>query len=416
MNSITRPAFELALSTTIDALKAIKADGADLPTTLGTLRAKMFDEAFLEKQHRQTFLKRINETLDTGFTMNQVRKGDPTLLAAATEVHFSALEEPMIAVDELHGTTTLNTVHAAGHAEALIVNNVKDHEWVAVNEAPQTNEQTSKPSSEQDTMHTLKGVFDQKAVDQANAATAATATTTQGNTMKAEQTVSKFDQFIGVLAAAGHTTDVARDALYNAFLAGHLNLQPLAQAAAASSKASNAGLSNDAQFFDFISKVPAAESAFALFLTTYKPQVVEVVKEERSRFSFNGPRDEGIRSGWVAAGAAVLGAVLETGHRGSLSVGSGIGAVAGVVGSYFAAEMLDEHIDNQFGRYVAAGTLGLALGSIGSGLGRMGGDAVLGSAAQQSEGGSLALPAGGAPVSIQAPSAAYTSAMAACGF
>lgn len=498
MNSVnTRPAYELALETTIAALLAVRADGADDKALLGCLRAKMWDESFLEKGHRQTFLKRVNEALDQRppFSMNQVRKADPTMLAAATSTQISQLIE----VDELHGEARLETSAPAGATEwsaAADQNNralemlpesapvtrtdldkselvsplgsflveifkgrfgdyspdtresiykcwtslcfkSREQEYVSIQRAltdrspddqfaaflgtdeamwpsfqayaeadversvrlaeavtAQATQPNSNSSQEQDTMNTPNDkITTRQAAAALNPHVAPAAptlhvVTNEESVMPSTAPKSKFDQFLADLIQAGYANASERDGLYNAFLTNHLHFQPQAQAV---SQAGEAGLSNDAQFFEFISQVKEAEVAFEVFLKSFVP--AQPTAEERSQFSFRGERDDGVRAGWVAAGSALLGAALETGHRGTLSIGSGVGALAGVVGAYFAGEMLDKHIEGQFGRYVAAGTLGLVAGSLGSSVGRLAQGAVLEATAQESDAGQITLPA-----------------------
>lgn len=392
MNSVTtRPAYELALETTIAALQAVRADGADNKALLGVLRAKMWDESFLEKGHRQTFLKRVNEALDQRppFSMNQVRKADPTMLAAATSTDVNKL----IQVDELHGEVDLGNQN--GSLEMLpesapvtrepairsVPENTSDQE-AAFAAVVQPNSNTSQ---EQDTMNNDKITMRQAAAilnpHVAPTSPALHVVNNEESEMPSNTPKSKFDQFLAKLVQAGYANASERDELYNAFLANNLHLASQAQSIA---QAGEAGLSNDAQFFEFITQVEEAEMSFFDFLKAFVP--AQPTAEERSQFSFRGERDDGVRAGWVAVGGALLGAALETGHRGTLSIGSGVGALVGVVGSYFAGEILDKHIDSQFGRYVAAGTLGLAAGALGSGAGRLAQGAVMGNVAQESDG------------------------------
>lgn len=396
MNSITqRPAFDVALVTTVEVLKALKAGGADSTAVLATLKSKMCDEAFLDRKDRQAFLKEINEALGTGYSMNQVRKADPTLLVAVTTASAD-VKGPLIEVDELHGEATVKLQPPAPEdivrtEEHKLVDHAGNQEWVLPNGQQQNptleptptpsvveqepvvtaaaTEQTSNTSLEQHTM-TNSAIAQQAAPAAATSSTAANAETVAMNTAPSK---TPLEIFVADLSVLGYPTDEQRQELYNVFLSQNLQFQPQAKASA---QAAPEGLSNDAQFHAFVSTVPEANTAFQTFAANFKP--AHQSAEARSRFSMRGERDDGVRAGWVAVGSALLGAALETGHRGSLTVGSGIGAVAGIVGSFFAAEMLESAIDNQFGRYTAAGTLGLAAGSLGSGLGRMAQTAVMG--------------------------------------
>lgn len=406
MNSISRPAYDLALETTLTVLQALKAEGANQPTLLATLRSKMFDEEFLEKQHRQTFLKRVNETLGSEFSMNQVRKADPTLLAATTAKSVSEIEGTLIPVDELHGSSVLELSQQAAET---YVNNVKEN-WV--DPAAQATEQAApvadEPKELEQAVNTQPTIsLEQHAmplgqeIKQETNTNSTTTSATKDADMNTATQPTPFELHLAEVVAIGYDTDVKRNELYNAFLAANLDLQPQAQATA------NAKLNNDEQFYEFISATPVTLVAFFKFAEGFKP--ARQSAEARSQFSLRGERDDGVRAGWVAVGGALLGAALETGHRGSLSIGSGIGAVAGAVGSFFAAEMLESKIESDFGRYTMAGTLGLAAGALGSGIGRMAQTAIAGNLEQSNEGGlPSALPAPQSAPSVM-PNSAITS-------
>lgn len=436
MNDVKRPVFELALETTVAALTAIRADGASKEVVLGTLRAKMFDESFLERQHRQTFLKRVNEALSTGFSMNNVRSADPTLLAAAIDVNVNSIKGDLIEVDELHGSVDLSGLnrnptleHAADNVTILPIEDgriAQSNEHVldlTTHHSPAVSEQalsqqhqpvrletetTNGPAEQDNTMKTSP--------------TTTSVNSTEASTMATEQPKSKFEQFVLQLTNKAGLSDEARGNLYNEFLAAHPQFSEEASSKAAAAAADD---SNDAKFFEFLSSNDVAGKAFDAFMTARDTAgkvagktadaAEAVVAEVKSRFSFTGDRDEGVRSSWVAAGSALVGAVLETGHRGELTIGSGIGAVAGVVGSFFAAEYTDKKIDSQFGRYVGAGILGLSLGALGSGLGRMAQEGV-GSLVQKAGGEMPELPAlpirvTTSPVQIDVPTSVSTSGM-----
>lgn len=418
MNSFTsRPEFEVALEATIEALKTMKANGGTAQALQAMLKTMMFDEDYLEKQHRQAFLKRVNDAMGTGYSMNQVRKADPASRNAATSKQVADNETLYIPVDELHGEVSISLPTESN-------NSVNEWEVPQVQpaassatEQPSTNvtataaaNQPTTTSSEHTTMNTTTSqaaavntnavpvAFVAEATPAVNTPAAPVAPVapaapvaavapavptpaTEAVTMNNAQTQSPLQVFLADLTVVGYPTTEQRDELYNVFLSENLAFQPQAKSTA---MAGPEGLSNDAQFFAFVSKVPEANTAFQAFAKTFKP--ARQSAEARSRFSLRGERDEGVRASWVAVGGAVLGAALETGHRGSLTVGSGIGAVAGIVGSFFAGELLEDAIDSDFGRYTAAGTLGLAVGALGSGLGRMAQGAVMGRMEQNSEG------------------------------
>lgn len=389
MNSISVPDYEANLEATIETLKHIRTMGGNPRRLQAVLRAVMFDEKLLEKQSRQAFLKRVNEALETDFSMNQVRKADPSL---ANEPGSDApvIQGTLIPVDELHGSGVLEL---AEQTAETYVNNVKEN-WVDP-AAAQVIEQAAPAVNEsvelEQAANTQPTSLEQQAmplgqeIKQETATNSTTTSATKDADMNTAAQPTPFELHLAAVVAIGYDTEAKRTELYNAFLAANLELQPQAQATV------NEKLNNDEQFHAFVSKTPETLVKFTKFAEGFKPAVQSA--EARSRFSLRGNRDEGISSGWIAAGGALLGAALETGHSGSLSIGSGIGGLAAIAGSFFAADLLDEHIGSEFGRYTAAGTLGLAAGALGSGLGRMAHTAISGKLNSNADGLPAALPA-----------------------
>lgn len=174
--------------------------------------------------------------------------------------------------------------------------------------------------------------------------------------------------FILDMVTLGFETPKARDDLYNAFLEAHPSFKEIASVAASEHKKDN----NDQKFVEFLNTSPAIEKAFREFATKFSIQVASVITpEERSRFSFTGEDDQAVRSGWVAVAASLVGAGLEAVRTGNITIGSGIGALAGTTGAFFAAEYVDKHVDSTMVRYGASAAIGAALGTIGASVGRI---------------------------------------------
>lgn len=104
--------------------------------------------------------------------------------------------------------------------------------------------------------------------------------------------------------------------------------------------------------------------------------VAETNVEAATPSSFSGKAVSNLK--WVAAGAAVLGAGLETYANGEVTIGSGIGAAAGVGAAYFLTEkaVAMAKSENDYINLTLGGVMGLGLGAAGSALGRMGGEYV----------------------------------------
>lgn len=92
--------------------------------------------------------------------------------------------------------------------------------------------------------------------------------------------------------------------------------------------------------------------------------------------SFSGKAVSNLK--WVAAGAAVIGVGLETYANGEVTIGSGVGAAAGVTAAYFLTEkaVAMAKSENAYVNLTLGGVMGLGLGAAGSALGRMGGEYV----------------------------------------
>lgn len=419
------PSYEAAVKETIAAVKAVRDADADADL-LPVLRSKMFNEAFLDKNYRQAMLKDVNKELGTSFTMNQVRKANPALLNAEIDkVKGKHKSEKMQIVDELHGSVQLpsgrkvtnnpeptspdvaETVKAIrqGFMAVLFEQGFND-----LDSAKRELVYSSFMATLPEDIQAMYGLLDEEAVDpddkffgflgadeklwQAflesfdhfksafaviaeqtqqtiNAVTPTTLenTMTNANTTKAQKAAQEktAENFISLLIANGHVTEEGRDALYNAFLAAHPDYSKAAAAASQANKTAN----NDHQFFAFVSSNDGIEKAFEEFVKGYEASTDLAMEAPRSRFSFTGENDSGIRSGWVSVMGAVVGAGLEIVRTGNVTIGTGVGAAVGIGASFFAGEFIDSKIEGSVGRYAAASVLGLALGGIGATAGRM---------------------------------------------
>lgn len=117
--------------------------------------------------------------------------------------------------------------------------------------------------------------------------------------------------------------------------------------------------------------------------------------------SFSGKAVSNMK--WVAAGAAVIGAGLESYANGEVTIGSGVGAAAGVTAAYFLTEKAVQlaKSENAYVNLTLGGVMGLGLGAAGSALGRMGGEYVS--------------PSNDQDVSLDQPGEVYTSPLPTTG-
>jgi hypothetical protein len=226
-----------------------------------------------------------------------------------------------------------------------------------------------------DMNNNLKDFRDATSVD-TNAANPTTTTSTETNTsekatsMKTENVMS----FVAGLVVFGYDSDKARGELFQEFIKLHPKFQETVSAQPDT-------LSVDETFFKACESNSELEETFTLWILAKHPDIAKKIAEQamgssggstapKSRYSIMGDRDEGVRSSWVAVGSALVGGALEMGHAGQITVGAGVGTLVGAGASFFLAEQTDKHIEGQFGRYVAAGMLGMAVGALGSKAGR----------------------------------------------
>jgi len=201
-------------------------------------------------------------------------------------------------------------------------------------------------------------------------ANANTAANNNANTNGAAEQQQDYATFLQAFITMGLTTPEQREEAWTTFLGTNAATNAAFQAYSAEPFMKNQN--KDQAIYNFLAQ-PANEQTTVLYLTwlktEYQPSAQSYV-EARSRFTLTGESDQGIRSSWIAAGAAVIGGGMETFASGSLTVGSGVGTLAGAIGAFFLGELVDDNIESTFGRYTLAGTIGLGLGAIGSRVGR----------------------------------------------
>lgn len=369
------PTADNAAKLIIDVLVSVRNDGATVDQQLSSLKAKLFDEEFVRGQDRQAVLKKVNKGMGVNWSMNQVKRADGTLLDQITAINNR--DDKLIPVDELHGSSTVK-----GPSSELAPQLTATERLLAANANPAVQEPAAQTL-------TTEQVAVSVAAPQAApaAAPAAPVAQTQSNTSEenltmnlhsvnnetnntntaAGATVDKIDMqaFINSLTAAGAGTPELRKELWVNFITQDSMINELWKAHVPAE-----GAPSDQVIYEFVVARQSVADAFLVFLNSKTISGIEATAEAKSRFSFTGERDEGIRTGWIAAGSAIIGGGLEMTARGGLTMGSAIGTVLGAGASFFAGEMIDDHVEGQFGRYVAGGTLGLILGAGGSALGR----------------------------------------------
>jgi hypothetical protein len=117
----------------------------------------------------------------------------------------------------------------------------------------------------------------------------------------------------------------------------------------------------------------AIESLSAEDFAVLKAWAVEYNKIESEKgaqaFIDASTRDGGFDSSWIGVGAAVVGGGLSMLAKGEVTLGGLLGTAAGAGGAYFLSNQFDDKFEGDFGRYLVAGSIGLALGGVGAHLG-----------------------------------------------
>lgn len=368
------PTADNAAKLIIDVLVSVRNDGASVDQQLSSLKAKLFDEEFVRGQDRQAVLKKVNKGMGVNWSMNQVKRADGTLLDQITSIN-SGRNDKLIPVDELHGSSTVK-----GPSSEMAPQLTATERLLAANASPAVQDTAAQALATEQVVAPV-------AAPQVAAATtpAAPVAPTQSNTSEENLTMNlhsvnsnntntnntaaadavDLQSFINSLTAAGAGTPELRKELWVNFITQDSMINELWKGHTPAE-----GVASDQVIYDFVVARQPVADAFLVFLNTKTITGIEASAEAKSRFSFTGERDEGIRTSWIAAGSAIIGGGLEMTARGGLTMGAAIGTVLGAGASFFAGEMIDDHVEGQFGRYVAGGTLGLILGAGGSALGR----------------------------------------------
>lgn len=304
-------------------------------------------------------------------------KGSPELIVPPSGHHFSRLTlEEKIVIHQQERIKELcpEVVNLTGYkvndtsieytgltAEADIIEIVMNaqHELISKRNISQELREQHAQDTAQQTNQTQSANTEEDTMTNANAHINATN----------EKATKDFDGFIMFLSSKGMIDGGLRAQAFLNFLEG----QPEVQARWATfSAAAPADMDSDHRIYNFLDSEQEFTKSYMVYLMTeFKMEDLSAgAAEAKSRFTLMNDRDEGVRSSWIGAGAAVVGGGMEMVARGGLTVGSALGTVAGAIGGFFAGELIESNIENQFGRYVAAGTVGLALGAGGSALGR----------------------------------------------
>lgn len=332
---------ENTASMLVAVVSRLRAEGAPEAMQLAYVKTVMVDQTQVSTRDRQPVLQLVNNQLGVNWSFNHIKKaGD-----------FNP-EKPPVRVTELNGSAQVNVAGHPDEATFVEKHSADDHaHQQPVNQstttAPDQNGQTSSNANAQDT-NTMNA--------QAN------------NTADLNKSVQGFEV---AMIAVGRTTPEQRAAAWVAYLSTAPELTAKWEAFNLTADQSKPFEENFVIFSENLGEEDGSQAVhgFMRWCAANQPKD-DGHYADKSRFSLMGERDEGIRTSWIAAGSAVVGGGMEMFARGGLTAGSAIGTVVGGIGAFFAGEQVDDMVESQFGRYVAGGMIGLALGAGGSALGR----------------------------------------------
>lgn len=377
--------FSAAVEKVIARVREMQIAEASNDQILVELFNMIHDTNLFTKGQRANVVKAVNSAFELKLTMNEIKaavRPAPKATAPAPKATKA------INVDGLAGTATVDTAkleEAAGAAAAdntaqsatapvaeETTSTTTDHVLVGgIEEAARTN--ATQSNSEEQTMRTPAQIIaDAKAEVEQQEAQA------QGHVHTAQPTTATTSAPAGDTAAPSTPDLGVNTDLLIAFLAAH----PKHQAAWNTRRQNNNGASDIDTFKVWATNDPAVTADFVLFVQKVGAKPEEKTFAGSVMTTLRGERDSGLRSGVVAAAAAVVGGGLEMAFRGSASVGSALGTVVGATGAYFAAEAADGMMESEMGRYVVAGSIGVIAGGLGSRVGRVAQDRMVGASGE----------------------------------
>jgi hypothetical protein len=354
----------------VGVITELRSKGSAQDVQLGYLKGKLFDAEFVDPAQRPHLLKLVNKGLGTNWSMNNVKRADLSLSEQGDAVLIQ-VDTKHVIVDELHGSVNLG---GTGPQEASFIEKAP----AITGDAQAAIEQSQATAAPADTASqaapaaAVQQQTQTTSADKDNTMKNSNANTATNNTNEnlAQGTTEQVEFLMGCQMVGRNTAEL-RCIAWQGFL-GNVVGQPHAEAFNEFSKASDSQ-DTDTIIFNFCdqnSEVGKQFMGWMMINPVTAATDAEVAAMSKSRFSIMGDRDEGIRTSWVAAGAAVVGGGLEMTARGGLTLGAGLGTVVGGVAAFFAGEQVDQHVEGQFGRYVAGGVIGMGLGALGAAAGR----------------------------------------------
>lgn len=372
------------LNTIMEAVALAKAANRS-DAVPAILKHYLMDNAYVNSSIRNELLVAINKELNSKYSVTFIKKANPALLESL--VLSLPVKEQLVVVDSLVGAVDLavnqsGTVHTSQIPQALIV---EENETMTTTTATVTIEDNSTAGAAPVSPKKVK-IKTKSDKDSAGFENSLAKAIKKGNGKKSDHI--KFSMIEGGLTKENLAAFyVFIKESIKKMVSGFKEVDQL-KTAAKREETFNAWLATDkALKKEYKAFLKAADGQFeksdtiiSMFLTTSSSNVKNVADfvtfastykgtEDKSPYSFLRENDGGIRSGWAAAGSAVIMGALDQVQNG-FTVGSIAGSVVGAGLSFYVAEQLDEHISNTYLRTAAAAALGAGMGVIGSRTGR----------------------------------------------
>jgi hypothetical protein len=373
------------------AANTVRNAGGDEGLLRSTIRNKLFDEELVNPSDRKQVLDKVNSEMGLKYSMNNIK--------GARRLDTPVGEPKPVVVTELKGSVDIPTIlsNPETYVESPLITRLKQHA-----EQGSTGFVTTTPTlregdklthftidadnglvfhfgydtegrpigyvcDKEGNLISRKGPDINPVTIPEAAVTeplpeSSTTTATQPTAITEEQTMSNAN--IAALEAKGFTTPLQRSNLLVAFAAAtqvapSLNPDP-------KTHDDFLGRLKESQLADILqwTTTLSADDLNTILVGTADTQAAA----EAAWLKAN-ERNSDLESSWIGVGAAIVGGGLAMLAKGEVTLGGLIGTAAGAGGAYFLSDKFDDKFEGDFGRYLVAGSIGLALGGVGARLG-----------------------------------------------
>lgn len=407
----TNTKFSTSVGKLVAAVRELQEQNTSQTEILAKLDVMIHDIALFTKGQRAQAVKAINTEFKFATTLHDIKAAGRAVKSAA--MHVDGLSGTATVKQELEPAKSndLAVDPATPRAHSTPVKSIPTGIRESVRSkaaapavAGNTNTETNSNTTEETTMRTPQEITaDAQAKFAAENGNVATGAAVAGDHVHA----TAANNAATGAALTGEELNLTTD-IIAAFLATH----PQHQAGWNAHQAGNGNANFVESFKTWVKATPAVTTDFLVFLKKYHDAAAAsapISLGDRVMTTLRGDRDSGLRSGVVAAGAAVIGGGLEMAFKGSVGLGSALGTAAGATGAYFAAEAADGLMESETGRYIVAGSIGVVAGGLGSRIGRVAQDRMSGVAADAPALVEAPAPAPSAPTSLIGNSSAIAN-------